>query len=59
MDRAMGLKNSKVGWFSFLGGVTGYTSGMLMIWYERLRLCDSGGRQTDVQPVYAFPPPMN
>ena len=33
MDRAMGLKNSKVGWFSFLGGVTGYTSGMLMIWY--------------------------
>src|ERR1051326_8694133 len=33
MDKAMGLKNSKVGWFSFLGGVTGYTSGMLMIWW--------------------------
>ena len=33
MDRAMGLKNSKVGWFSFLGGVTGYTSGMVMIWW--------------------------
>ena len=32
MDDAMGLRNSKVGWFSFLGGVTGYTSGMLMIW---------------------------
>ncbi|MBI3192056.1 MAG: DUF3341 domain-containing protein, partial [Pedosphaera parvula] len=29
MDEAMGLKNSKVGWFSFLGGVTGYTTGML------------------------------
>ena len=33
MDKAMGIKNSPVGWFSFLGGVTGYTSGMLMIWY--------------------------
>ena len=33
MDKAMGLKNSKVGWFAFLGGVTGYTSGMLMIWW--------------------------
>ena len=33
MDRAMGLKNSKVGWFSFLGGVTGYTTGMVMIWW--------------------------
>lgn len=33
MDQAMGLKNSKVGWFSFLGGLAGYTTGMLMIWY--------------------------
>jgi len=33
MDRAMGLKNSKVGWFTFLGGVAGYTTGMLMIWW--------------------------
>lgn len=33
MDSAMGLKNSKVGWFGFLGGVTGYTTGMLMIWW--------------------------
>src|SRR5436305_12529978 len=33
MDRAMGLRNSKVGWFAFLGGVTGYTTGMLMIWF--------------------------
>ena len=33
MDKAMGLRNSKVGWFSFLGGVTGYTTGMLMIWF--------------------------
>ncbi len=33
MDKAMGVKNSMVGWFSFIGGVTGYTGGMLMIWY--------------------------
>ena len=33
MDKAMGLKNSKVGWFSFIGGVTGYATGMLMIWW--------------------------
>src|SRR5512138_280340 len=33
MDRAMGLKNSKVGWFAFIGGVSGYTTGMLMIWF--------------------------
>ncbi len=33
MDQAMGLRNSHVGWFSFLGGATGYTCGMLMIWY--------------------------
>ena len=33
MDAAMGLPNSKVGWFTFLGGATGYTTGMLMIWW--------------------------
>ena len=33
MDQAMGLGNSKVGWFTFLGGLTGYTSGMIMIWW--------------------------
>lgn len=33
MDDAMGMKNSKVGWFTFLGGVAGFTGGMLMIWW--------------------------
>ena len=33
MDKAMGLANSRVGWFTFFGGVTGYTTGMLMIWF--------------------------
>ncbi len=33
MDAAMGLPNSKVGWFTFVGGATGYTTGMVMIWW--------------------------
>lgn len=33
MDEAMGLSKSKVGWFTFIGGATGFTFGMLMIWY--------------------------
>jgi len=33
MDKAMGLRSSPVGWFAFIGGATGYTCGMLMIWY--------------------------
>ena len=33
MDKAMGLKNAPIGWFTFFGGLTGYTSGMLMIYY--------------------------
>ena len=57
MDRAMGIKNSKVGWFSFLGGVTGYTTGMLMIWF--LNAIDYpiliGGKPM-FSPHSAFPP---
>jgi hypothetical protein len=57
MDKAMGLKNSKVGWFSFIGGVTGYTSGMLMIWF--LNAVDYkiviGGKPM-FSPFAAFPP---
>ena len=33
MDEAMGLKNSQVGWFAFLGGAIGFFGGNLMIWY--------------------------
>ncbi|MFM7101064.1 MAG: DUF3341 domain-containing protein [Verrucomicrobiota bacterium] len=32
MDEAMGLKKSAVGWFTFAGGVTGFFTGMSMIW---------------------------
>ncbi len=33
LDKAMGLRNSQVGWFSFIGGAMGYVGGMVMIWY--------------------------
>ena len=57
MDKAMGLKNSQVGWFSFLGGVAGYTTGMLMIWW--MNAVDYpiviGGKPM-FSPFGAFPP---
>jgi hypothetical protein len=57
MDKAMGLKNSRVGWFSFLGGVAGYTTGMLMIWW--MNAVDYpiviGGKPM-FSPYGAFPP---
>ena len=57
MDKAMGLKNSKVGWFSFFGGVTGYTTGMLMIWFMNAfdyRIVVGG--KPMFSPFSAFPP---
>lgn len=57
MDKAMGLKNSRVGWFSFIGGCTGYATGMLMIWF--LNAVDYpvliGGKPM-FSPYGAFPP---
>jgi hypothetical protein len=57
MDRAMGIKNSKVGWFSFIGGCTGYLTGMLMIWF--MNAVDYkiviGGKPM-FSPFAAFPP---
>src|SRR5438874_7124278 len=57
MDRAMGLKNSIVGWFSFIGGVSGYTLGMVMIWW--MNAYDFpilvGGKPM-FSPFGAFPP---
>lgn len=33
LDAAMGLKRSKVPFFTFFGGLTGLTLGVLMVWY--------------------------
>ena len=56
MDAAMGLKNSKVGWFTFCGGLTGFTAGMLMIWY--MNAYDYpivvGGKPL-FSPIFSFP----
>jgi Protein of unknown function (DUF3341) len=57
MDGAMGLKNSKVGWFSFIGGCCGYTTGMLMIWFMNAfdyRIVIGG--KPMFSPFSAFPP---
>jgi hypothetical protein len=57
MDKAMGLKNSKVGWFSFLGGVTGYATGMLMIWWMNgIDYKIVVGGKPMFSPHSAFPP---
>ena len=57
MDRAMGLKNSRVGWFAFLGGATGYTTGMLMIWFmNALNYRLTVGGKPMFSPFSAFPP---
>ena len=33
MDDIMGLDNANVGWFTFVGGLTGLTLGMAMIYF--------------------------
>lgn len=56
MDDAMGLKNSKVGWFSFIGGASGYTIGMLMIyWMNAVDYDIVVGGKPMFSPFYAFP----
>lgn len=57
LDKAMGVKNSKVGWFSFLGGVTGYATGMLMIWWmNAIDYPILVGGKPMFSPFSAFPP---
>jgi hypothetical protein len=57
MDGAMGIKNSKVGWFSFIGGCTGYLTGMLMIWFmNAVDYRITIGGKPMFSPFSAFPP---
>jgi len=57
MDKAMGLRNSRVGWFTFIGGVTGYITGMLMIWYMNAHDYNiTVGGKPMFSPIYSFPP---
>jgi len=56
MDEAMGLKKSLVGYFTFCGGITGFFTGMTMIWF--MNGFDYplvvGGKPL-FTPLYAFP----
>jgi hypothetical protein len=56
MDEAMGLRNSPVGWFTFLFGLTGFTLGMTMIWWMNAYdyTIPVGGKPL-FSPIYAFP----
>jgi hypothetical protein len=57
MDQAMGLKNSKVGYISFTGGVLGYTTGMVMIWWmNAVNYPIIIGGKPMFSPFGAFPP---
>jgi Protein of unknown function (DUF3341) len=56
MDAAMGLKNSPVGWFTFIGGFTGFFSGMTMIWYMNgFEYPLVVGGKPLFTPLFAFP----
>ncbi|MCD8535693.1 MAG: DUF3341 domain-containing protein [Verrucomicrobia bacterium] len=56
MDDAMGLKNSKVGWFTFIGGFTGFFSGMGMIWYmNEFNYPLIVGGKPFFSPIFSFP----
>ncbi|MCS1409520.1 MAG: hypothetical protein M2R45_02702 [Verrucomicrobia subdivision 3 bacterium] len=56
MDEAMGLKNSKVGWFAFCGGAAGFLGGNLMVWF--MNSFNYGivvGGKPLYSPFFAFP----
>ena len=56
MDDAMGIPNSKVGYFTFFGGLTGFTAGMLMIWFmNSFDYAIVVGGKPFFSPIYAFP----
>ena len=50
------LKKSQVGWFTFLGGLTGISLGMLMIWWMNAYdyKIAVGGKPL-FSPIFAFP----
>jgi len=56
MDQAMGLPNSKVGWFTFAGGLTGITLGYFMIWWmNAYDYAITVGGKPLFSPIFGFP----
>lgn len=56
MDAAMGLRNSRVGWFTFICGASGFFLGLLMIWW--MNAADYAlvvGGKPLFSPIFAFP----
>ena len=56
LDAAMGVKRSKVPRFSLIGGITGFTTGMSMIWF--MNAFDYPlivGGKPYFSPMFAFP----
>jgi hypothetical protein len=57
MDKAMGLRNSPIGWFTFVGGASGYLLGNLMIWFmNQFDYPIIVGGKPMFSPFGAFPP---
>lgn len=56
MDKAMGVKRSIVPRISLAGGITGFTTGMLMIWYtNQYDYPLVVGGKPYFSPMFAFP----
>jgi len=56
MDDAMALTSSKVGYFTFAGGITGFFTGMTMIWFmNKFDYPLVVGGKPLFTPLYAFP----
>jgi len=56
LDKSMGLPRSKVPRFSLAGGITGFCTGMSMIWYmDRFDYPITVGGKPFFSPLFAFP----
>jgi hypothetical protein len=56
MDKAMGVGRSRVPRFSLAGGVTGFCTGMTMIWYmDKFDYPLTVGGKPLFSPLFAFP----
>jgi hypothetical protein len=56
LDSAMGVPRSRVPRFSLAGGITGFCTGMTMIWYmDRFDYPLSVGGKPLFSPLFAFP----
>lgn len=56
MDEAMGLKRSKVPLFVFCGGITGFTTAMIMVWWmNKFNYPLIVGGLPYFSPIFPFP----